>query len=126
MMVMFHGGFNPVSSLWGRCQIVNSENHSENDYETKSGPFIWTMDSGIELPDDWGIFCPGCAHHQRPPPAGPGLVRTPDALDNHAFAVKAPYFKRVMAALRVRAGQEVEHARASDWGLADLLLRPGS
>ncbi len=76
--------------------------------------------AGIELPEDWGIFYPGCAHHQRPSPAGPGLVRTPYALDTHAFAVKAPYFKRVMAALSVRQGQDTEHARASDWFLADL------
>lgn len=74
----------------------------------------------IELPEDWGIFYPGCAHHQRPSPAGPGLVRTPYALDTHAFAVRAPYFKRVMAALSVGSDQEVEHARASDWFLADL------
>lgn len=77
-------------------------------------------DPEIELQDDWGIFYPGCAHHQRPSPAEPGLVRTPYALDTHAFAVKAPYFKRVMAALSVRQGQDTEHARASDWFLADL------
>lgn len=74
----------------------------------------------IDLPEDWGIFYPGCAHHQRPVPAGDGLVRTPYALDTHAFAVRAPYFRQVMAALRVRTEQDVEHARASDWFLANL------
>lgn len=74
----------------------------------------------IELPDDWGIFYLGCAHQKRPWPAGRGIVRTPYALDTHAFAVRAPYFRQVMAALSVRPGQEVNHPRASDWFLADL------
>ena len=74
----------------------------------------------IEMPEDWGIFYPGCAHHKRPVSAGSGLVRTPYALDTHAFAVRAPYFRQVMAALSVRPDRDVEHARASDWFLADL------
>ncbi len=74
----------------------------------------------IELPKDWGIFYLGCAHHKRPWPAGQGLVRTPYALDTHAFAVRAPYFRKVMAALSRRDGDPTFHARASDWYLADL------
>jgi hypothetical protein len=74
----------------------------------------------IELPDDWGIFYLGCAHHKRPRPAGHGLVRTPYALDTHAFAVRAPYYRQVIDALGRREGEPRLHARASDWYLADL------
>jgi hypothetical protein len=74
----------------------------------------------IELPDDWGIFYFGCAHRKRPWPAGPRLVRTPYALDTHAFAVRAPYYRKVIAALARREKEFCEHARASDWYLADL------
>lgn len=75
---------------------------------------------GIELPDDWGIFYLGCAHHKRPWPAGENLVRTPYALDTHAFAVRAPYYRKVMAALARRDNDPCFHPRASDWFLADL------
>lgn len=78
---------------------------------------------GIEVPDDWGILYLGCAHQKRPPPAGSGLVRTDYALDTHAFAVRAPYYREVMAALNVRAGQVASHPLASDWFLADLHVR---
>lgn len=74
----------------------------------------------MELPDDWGIFYLGCAHHKRPWPAGHGMVGTSYALGTHAFAVRAPYFRQVMAALSVRPGQEISHPLASDWFLADL------
>ena len=74
----------------------------------------------IELPEDWGIFYLGCAHHKRPWPAGRGVVRTPYALDTHASAVRAPYYRRVTAALGRRDGEPRLHARASDWFLADL------
>lgn len=74
----------------------------------------------IKLPEDWGIFYLGCAHQKRPWPAGKSIVRTPYALDTHAFAVRAPYFKRVMTALSVKQRKEVGHPLASDWFLADL------
>lgn len=74
----------------------------------------------IELPDDWGIFYLGCAHQKRPWPAGSGLVRTLYALDTHAFAVRAPYYRKVMEALSRREDESYTHARASDWYLADL------
>ena len=76
----------------------------------------------IELPDDWGIFYLGCAHNKRPRPAGQGIVRTQYALDTHAFAVRAPYYKRVIAALDARRpeNQVRGHPLASDWFLADL------
>jgi Core-2/I-Branching enzyme len=74
----------------------------------------------IELPEDWGIFYLGCAHQKRPRPVGSGLVRATYALDTHAFAVKAPYYRQVMAALSRRENEIEHHARASDWFLADL------
>jgi hypothetical protein len=74
----------------------------------------------IELPDDWGIFYLGCAHQRRPWPAGKGLVRTPYALDTHAFGVREPYYRKVMAALSRHSGDEFAHPRASDWYLANL------
>ena len=74
----------------------------------------------ITLPEDWGIFYLGCAHQKRPWCAGKGLVRTPYALDTHAFAVRAPYYRKVMAALARKEGESATHPRASDWYLADL------
>jgi hypothetical protein len=83
-------------------------------------PQILQRLSEIELPDDWGIFYLGCAHQKRPWRAGTGLVRTQYALDTHAFAVRAPYYRKVMAALARKEGQGASHARASDWFLANL------
>lgn len=74
----------------------------------------------IDLPDDWGIFYLGCAHQTRPEPAGKGIVRTKYALDTHAFAVRDKYYRAVMAALSVNNHDDVAHARASDWFLANL------
>lgn len=75
---------------------------------------------GIELPDDWGILYLGCAHRRRPSPVADGLVRTPYALDTHAFAVRAPYYRRVISALGRRDEEACRHPRASDWFLANL------
>ncbi len=76
----------------------------------------------ITLPEDWGIFYLGCAHVKRPWPAGPGIVQTHYALDTHAFAVNARYYKRVIAALdaRIIANRGKSHPQASDWYLANL------
>ncbi len=85
-------------------------------------PEILERIAELELPDDWGIFYLGCAHHKRPWPAAAGIVRTPYALDTHAFAVRAPYYRRVISALDASKPQNrlKTHARASDWYLADL------
>lgn len=85
-------------------------------------PEMIEMLKRIEMPDDWGIFYLGCAHHKRPWPANDGVVRTHYALDTHAFAVRAPYFKRVIAALDASSPENraKSHARASDWFLGDL------
>ncbi|QJE96937.1 beta-1,6-N-acetylglucosaminyltransferase [Luteolibacter luteus] len=74
----------------------------------------------ITLPEDWGIFYLGCSHQRSPLPVGPGLVRAEYALDTHAFAVKAPYYRKIMAGLSRREGEACEHPRASDWFLANL------
>lgn len=74
----------------------------------------------IDLPEDWGIFYLGCAHRHRPEPAGPGLVKVRYALDTHAFAVRAPYYRAVMKSLAARSGEDAGHPLASDWFLADL------
>ena len=60
----------------------------------------------LDLPEDWGIFYLGCQHHERPevvqPGSAAGLVRVRGALDTHAWGIRAPYFRQVMAALRRR------------------------
>jgi hypothetical protein len=75
---------------------------------------------GMELPEDWGIFYLGCAHRRRPQPVTEGLVRARYALDTHAFAVRAPYYRQVIAALDARRWGRRGHPGASDWYLADL------
>ncbi|MHA3773678.1 hypothetical protein ACXR0O_19250 [Verrucomicrobiota bacterium sgz303538] len=55
--------------------------------------------AGLRLPEDWGIFYFGCTHLQEPEPVAPGLVRVRCALDAHAWAVRAPYYRTVLAAL---------------------------
>ncbi len=74
----------------------------------------------IVLPEDWGIFYLGCAHRWPPKAVSDGLVKVRYALDTHAFAVRTPYYKRVMAALSLRGDEAADHPLASDWFLADL------
>ena len=75
----------------------------------------------MELPDDWGIFYFGCAHYGYPPnPAGPGIVQTTYGIDTHAFAVRAPYYDQVIAALDAHGKPTPEHPLASDRFLAAL------
>jgi hypothetical protein len=75
----------------------------------------------VELPEDWGIFYFGCAHHAKPEWAGMRVVRCKYAVDTHAVAVKAEYYDRVMQMLD-RYGKEdlPEVAKASDQFLAIL------
>jgi hypothetical protein len=61
----------------------------------------------IELPSDWGIFYLGCQHQARPTVvkgvagcAIRGLVKVTEALDTHAWGVRAEYFDAVLALLR--------------------------
>lgn len=75
----------------------------------------------IEIPDDWGIFFLGCSHFVRPKPTKhAGLVRATYPLTTHAFAVRAPYYQRVISELSIRKDQPRNHPGASDWYLADL------
>ncbi len=76
--------------------------------------------SQLTLPDDWGIFYFGCQHRERPVPLGNGLVRVKKALDTHAFAVRAPYFGRVINAMRGLGRGSPVRKIASDMELAAL------
>lgn len=65
--------------------------------------------SEIELPQDWGIFYLGCQHQARPAvvrnAAGEvirGVVKVTEALDTHAWGIKAEYFNEVLRLLRGR------------------------
>lgn len=82
-------------------------------------PYFVEKLSVIELPDDWGIFYLGCQHMERPTPIAPGIVRVRRALDTHAFAVRAPYFREVRAAMR-GMGKGVKGSLHSDVLLAGL------
>jgi hypothetical protein len=53
----------------------------------------------VVLPADWGILYLGCQHVESPEPLAPGMVRVKGAYSTHAYAVKAPYFRRVAAAM---------------------------
>ena len=74
----------------------------------------------LTLPDDWGIFYFGCQHRARPVPLGNGLVRVVKALDTHAFAVRAPYYARVIKAMRGLGKGSPVRKVASDMELAAL------
>ena len=76
--------------------------------------------AALELPENWGICYLGCAHLAPPAPAAPGVVRVNYAVDTHAFAVRAPYFDRVMQALDAHGKETPSHPLASDRFLAAL------
>jgi hypothetical protein len=66
----------------------------------------------IELPEDWGIFYLGCQHQARPEVVRdrrnnviPGLVRVSEALDTHAWGIRADYYDKVMSLLRGRGSR---------------------
>jgi hypothetical protein len=75
---------------------------------------------GVELPDDWGIFYLGCSHSRRPQWAGNRVVRLQYAVDTHAVAVRAPYYKHVMEMLDRHGKPDLGVAKASDQFLALL------
>lgn len=74
----------------------------------------------VELPDDWGICYLGCAHAIRPEWAGRRVVRVHHAVDTHAVAIRAPYYRRVMEMLDRHGKPEAGVAKASDQFLALL------
>jgi hypothetical protein len=83
-------------------------------------PNFLALAEALELPEDWGLFYFGCAHETEPEPVAPGIVRVASAVDTHAFAVRAPYYRRVMAALDAHGKPRPGHALASDRFLAAM------
>lgn len=83
-------------------------------------PNFLALVEALELPDDWGLFYFGCAHDLEPEPAAPGIVRLTHAADTHAFAVRAPYYRRVIEALDAHGKPRPAHPLASDRFLAAL------
>ena len=76
--------------------------------------------AGLHLPEDWGLFYFGCQHRERPVALGNGLVRVVKALDTHAFAIRAPYYNRVLQAMRGLGRGSPVRKIASDLELAAL------
>jgi GR25 family glycosyltransferase involved in LPS biosynthesis len=62
-------------------------------------PNFKTLIETVELPPDWGIFYLGCTHSHNPAWAGSRVVRVQEAVDTHAVAIRAPYYRRVMQIL---------------------------
>jgi hypothetical protein len=83
-------------------------------------PNFWALIESVELPEDWGIFYLGCTHNQPPEWAGTRVVRAKYAVDTHAIAVRAPYYKRVMEILDRHGKPELGVAKASDQFIALL------
>ncbi len=67
----------------------------------------------VELPSDWGLCYLGCQHFRPPAHANPGLVRTTQAYDTHAFGIRRPYYEAVRQALR-SASSDCVDVRISD------------
>jgi hypothetical protein len=78
--------------------------------------------AGMQLPADWGVFFLGCRHVERPVPVlgHPGLVRVAKARDNHAVAIRAPYFQRAIRLMRGVRKHEPSDGRSSDGVLGRL------
>jgi hypothetical protein len=74
----------------------------------------------IDLPEDWGIFFFGCQHTMDPIPCAPGIVRVRHAFDTHGFAIRKPYYDRVIQALDAHGKPTPRHPLASDRFLAAL------
>jgi hypothetical protein len=83
-------------------------------------PNFQELIKAVELPDDWGIFYLGCSHSRRPQWAGNRVVRVHYAVDTHAVAIRAPYYKQVMEMLDRHGKPDLGVAKASDQFLALL------
>lgn len=77
----------------------------------------------LQLPADWGLLYLGCQHHERPLPAGPGLVRATAPLDTHAWGLRAEHFMEARRVLSGRRWPAQDHTPASDLLLAELTRR---
>lgn len=79
----------------------------------------------MELPEDWGIFYLGCQHQARPEVvrnaegvAVRGLVRVTEALDTHAWGIRAEYFPEGLRLLRGRKSKFYSKLPPADVWLA--------
>ena len=76
--------------------------------------------AGLELPDDWGMFYFGCLHMTRARLIGDGIVRVARAVDTHAFAVRAPYYREIIKVLSPWGHRGAARLRNSDALISDL------
>lgn len=83
-------------------------------------PNFTTLIETVDLPDDWGIFYLGCTHNEPPVWAGRRVVRANRAVDTHAIAFSAPYYKRVLEILDRHGKPNMGIAKASDQFIAAL------
>jgi hypothetical protein len=83
-------------------------------------PNFRTLIESVDLPEDWGIFYLGCTHNEPPVWAGRRVVRASWAVDTHAIAFSARYFKRVMEILDRHLKPDLGIAKASDQFIAVL------
>lgn len=83
-------------------------------------PNFRTLIQTVDLPEDWGIFYLGCTHNEPPAWAGRRVVRAHWAVDTHAIAINARYYRRVMEILDRHGKPETRIAKASDQFIALL------
>ena len=83
-------------------------------------PNFRTLIEAVDLPEDWGIFYLGCTHNEAPEWVGRRVVRASWAVDTHAIAFNARYYKRVMAVLDRHGKPNNGVAKASDQFIATL------
>jgi hypothetical protein len=74
----------------------------------------------VELPEDWGIFYLGCTHNVPPVWAGRRVVRAGWAVDTHAIAFNAKYYKKALRILDRQAKLSWGVPKASDQFIALL------
>lgn len=83
-------------------------------------PNFRTLIRAVDLPEDWGIFYLGCTHNEPPAWAGGRVVRAAWAVDTHAIAINAPYYRKVMEILDRHGKPDTGIAQASDQFIALL------
>lgn len=75
--------------------------------------------AALTLPADWGLFYFGCQHVETPEWHSPGIVRVRRALDTHAFAVRACWYRRARQAVR-GGGKRAVGGNYPDFLLSEL------
>lgn len=74
----------------------------------------------VELPDNWGLFYFGCQHYHRPTPFNEYLAKVNNALDSHAWAIRAEHYDVVMRAMDFSSNSDRDRPQASDQAVASL------